>query len=289
MRPLQVICSVARPEEKALYERAKTHGFDSEIVLVDKATFPGPAIPASAPGATGQSVALMRTASFFAAGQIASVLEAEDKALFNKSDTIALFGQKVQTDAWLRAHGFPTIPSVLAYSEKSALSAAELIGYPLVVKPSIGGFGKLVQVIRDEEELRNVCEYVLGFAPASHKSFYLQKHVDIEFDIRAVTIGDTCVASYNRILAEGASGHGPRNVAQGAIGENYTLDPKHVAMLERLAREAGSDFLGVDLLISTEGEEFICDVNPVCRFQEATRVTGVDIADCLLDYVAQCA
>jgi len=207
--------------------------------------------------------------------------------LFNSADTISLFGQKVQTDAWLKTHGFPAIPSILAYSEATALQAAEILGFPLVVKPSIGGFGKLVQVIRDEEELRNVCEYILGFAPASHKCFYLQQYVDIAFDIRAVLIGDNCVASYKRMLPDNADRMGPRNVAQGAIGAAHTLEPLQVSMLERLARTAESDFLGVDMLISSDGQEYLCDINPVCRFQEAARVTGVDIANLLLDHVSQ--
>ncbi len=271
-----------------LFERASSHGFSPEIVLASKTAFTVPTT-SSSPKMSQRSVSLMRTASFFAAGQIASVLEASNQSVSNSADTISLFGQKVQTDAWLRLNGFPTIPSVVAYSEQSALAAAETLGFPLVVKPSIGGFGKMVQVVRDEDELRNVVEYILGFAPASHKCLYLQKHVDIEFDVRAVLVGQRNIAAFNRVLSDEQNVLGPRNVAQGAIGERFELEPKDVAMLESLATKASSDFLGVDLLISKTGEKFICDVNPVCRFQEAVRVTGVDIPNELLDYVAQCA
>ena len=287
-RPLYLISSVIRPEEKSILNAAKQYGFEVRSVLLNKAHFAmeedeqGHATERTAQ----QPFALIRTPAFFAGCQLASIYEANGFRVFNDASVLNLFGQKIQSDAWLKANELPYIPSTVVFCEAQLAAAADLIGFPLVMKPSIGGFGKLVHIIRDIDELRNVAEQLLTFAPSSHKSILLQQYVKIKHDIRAIVIGNRLVAAYERCLPPGSKNCGPRNVAQGAIGHRFDLDGTDILMLTKLAQKARSSCLGIDLLIDKDGKRFICDVNPVCRFEEAVRVTGVDIAAELLSHLA---
>jgi len=282
MRALRIVCSVVRAEEKALLARAPDYGFDPMVQLVGTDVF-----QSEMTGSTDDAhrpVTLIRTPSFFAATQIAAIAKASGDVVINSTKVVSLFGQKVTTDSWLAQHDLCPIPNRTVFCEEAALKAAADLGYPVVAKPSIGGFGKMIQVLRDPDELRNYVELITSFAPSSHRSIYLQQQVDILHDIRVVLIGGQIIASFSRELPEGSSSNGPRNVAQGAVGHPFALAPEDVTLMERLGQATSADFLGVDLLIDQSGKRFICDVNPVCRFEEAARVTGTDIVGHILTY-----
>lgn len=269
---LYIVTSVLRPEEKQLLQQASRYGIKAvhvsteQIVLEGKEDF-----------STG-SVFLIRTPSYFQSTQISFVLESLGYTVFNKHWQLSIFGQKVLTDAWLMEHGLPTIPSAFAFSMTKIEQIAKRLSYPLVLKPNIGGFGKLVHIIRDSVDFRQACDYIWAFAPSFHKVVYAQKYIDVVTDVRALILGGKVIATMERVNDNALS----KNIAQGGIGRVYSLNQTTQITLDKLCQILPQGFLGVDILIDREGNNYICEINAVCRFSEISKICDTSIVDVLL-------
>ena len=70
------------------------------------------------------------------------------------AEVLERFASKAATRRLLAEHGLPTIPgSGLLRDDAHALDEAERIGYPVLVKPSAGGGGKGMRMVRSPREL----------------------------------------------------------------------------------------------------------------------------------------
>ncbi|MEJ2178399.1 MAG: ATP-grasp domain-containing protein, partial [Gammaproteobacteria bacterium] len=73
-------------------------------------------------------------------------------------------GDKILTAVALREHAIPQPDLRIAFTEESALEAIEDIGYPVVLKPAVGSWGRLLSKINDRDAAETVLEHktVLG-------------------------------------------------------------------------------------------------------------------------------
>jgi len=268
MMAIHVVASVVRAEEKALVKACASQGIPADILLTDELVLtPRRAYPANA-------IFLMRTPSYFAGTQVSWVLENLGYAVLNPHWQISLFGQKVTTDHWLARAGIPIIPSAVLFGDAQLRTAAQRLGYPLIIKPNIGGFGNLVHTVESDRELSQACAYLKAFAPSHHQTIFLQRKLDVQRNLRVNLLGGQVLTVIERFGVD----EGPVNVSRGAVGEPYNLAEPEAALMARLGELLPHGFLGVDVLVTREGQPFICDVNPACGFWESVRVTEVDIA-----------
>src|SRR5262245_43842110 len=142
-----IIASVVRAEEKALARACAGLGIPAETLLTDELVL---TLEAAYPADT---VFLVRAPGYFAATQVSAALEALGYPVLNPHWQIRLFGQKVTSDYWLAAAGVPVVPSATLFGPVRVKEAADRLGYPLILKPNIGGFGNLVHTVASEREL----------------------------------------------------------------------------------------------------------------------------------------
>jgi len=273
-----ILCSRVRVEEKLLRDALVRRGVDVE--LVDDRTV---LFDISRPD-PGWDVVVERSLSQTRGIAALRVLASWDVPVVNTPDVTALCADKLSTSAALRAAGVPTPRTLIAFSLESAVQAAETIGYPVVLKPVVGSWGRLIARINDRDAAEALFEHKAVLGSPDHTIYYLQEHVDKPGrDIRAFVVGDEVVCAIYR-----RSDHWITNTARGATTANCVLTQSLVSLCRRAADAVGGGVLAVDLLESDD-ELLVSEVNATMEFRNSIVVTGVDIPGHFASFVVDVA
>ncbi|MET9499398.1 RimK family alpha-L-glutamate ligase [Streptomyces sp. NPDC006552] len=213
----------------------------------------------------------------------ARVLEAAGARVLNSAHAIDVCGDKYRTSVALRDAGIPTPRTALALTPDAALDALEELGYPAVIKPLVGSWGRLVSYLPDPATARTVLDYVAALPGTDAHIVYVQEYVHKpERDIRVVVIGDEAVGAIYR------SGQDWRtNVARGAVSHRCPLSDDLAKLAVRAARSTGAQLAGVDVLENKDGELCVLEVNHGVEFSGFQQAHGTDLslADLIIDHV----
>jgi [lysine-biosynthesis-protein LysW]---L-2-aminoadipate ligase len=273
---IHIVSSGVLAEEKAILATARKLGVTATAILDSDLL-----IGASDQIPDDGSVVIVRTSSYFRGCAITSWLEGRKHPLLNSFEALALFGVKSRTDGWLHKNGLPAIPSLVCLGNSSIEAAWKHLGFPMVVKPDIGGFGKRVHLARDELELRQISESIFELAPSYQRYVYAQKYCDIKHDLRVFILDGKVLAVIERVNDKTISIS--KNVAQGGSGICHALDKTEEELVEKVAQALPPGYFGVDILVTRNGECFVCEINAACKFSETAKVTGVDIASKIVE------
>lgn len=232
---------------------------------------------------TGPRVVLNREIGHFRALYAASALESTGVTVLNSAAATQVGGDKWQTSAALLRHGLPTPRTALAITPDAALAALAELGYPAVLKPLVGSWGRLVTRVTDPAMAAAVLEHVAALpSPQSHV-VYLQELVPgADRDIRVLVVGgEALAATYRR--AE----HWRTNVARGAVSEPLPLTAEHIKLAVAAAAAIGTDIAGVDLIEDPEGRLTVLEVNDRVEFQGLQGAHGrtIDVAGAIVDHL----
>jgi [lysine-biosynthesis-protein LysW]--L-2-aminoadipate ligase len=191
-------------------------------------------------------------------------------------------GDKATTSAALARAGVPQPRNLVAFTPESALEAIECLGYPVVIKPVVGSWGRLLAKINDRDAAESVLEHKAVLGSAQHNIFYIQEYVaKPERDIRAFVLGnETITAMYRR------SPHWITNTARGGGGEICPVTPELADLCGRASQSVGGGVLAVDLIEHPERGLLVNEINHTMEFHTLQPTTGVDIAGMIVDYVA---
>jgi [lysine-biosynthesis-protein LysW]---L-2-aminoadipate ligase len=213
----------------------------------------------------------------------ARLFEAGGVTVFNSAHVTATCGDKILTTTALACAGVPTPRTIVALTPRAALAAIERIGYPAVVKPAVGSWGRLMAKVNDRDAAEALIEHKEALKSPIHTVFYIQEYIDKPGrDIRVAIIGDEVVAAIYR-----SSDHWLTNTARGGKPEPCPLTDELVK-LTRLASEAvGGGLLAVDLLERPDGELLVNEINHTMEFHGLVEATGIDLADRLVDYIEE--
>jgi [lysine-biosynthesis-protein LysW]--L-2-aminoadipate ligase len=174
----------------------------------------------------------------------------------------------------------PVPETLLAYGLESTVKAASLLGYPVVVKPVQGSWGRLLALARDEEELRAIVEH-REYMGALYRVQYVQEYVRKPGrDIRATCIGDSVPAAIYRV-----SGSWITNTARGGRAEPARVTPEMEDLTLRACKALGVEVGGVDIVEHPEKGLLVLEVNAVPEYKNVMRVTGVDVAREIAEYL----
>jgi [lysine-biosynthesis-protein LysW]--L-2-aminoadipate ligase len=210
---------------------------------------------------------------------LTQLLEGRGLRVFNSSATMLLCGDKIATAAALDRAKIPQPEWRVALSPEAAVKAAESLGYPVVFKPAVGSWGRLLAKISDREACEAIAEHKGHLGPA-HSVFFIQKYVEKGgFDLRAVMIGGRAATLMKR-----TSAHWITNTARGAAPEPFSMDGKLETLLKRTAEAIGGDFLAIDVFGTPEGW-IVNEVNGQPEFHGSVAATGIDVAQLMIDYV----
>ncbi|WP_439941449.1 lysine biosynthesis protein LysX [Streptomyces sp. BBFR115] len=211
------------------------------------------------------------------------LFESTGHRVFNPSGVIEVCGDKILTSLALVAAGLPTPRTVVAVTPDAALGAIEEIGYPAVVKPAVGSWGRLMSKVNDRDAAETLVEHKQALRSPSHSVFYVQELIDKPGrDIRAIVLGDQVVAAVYR-----RSEHWITNTARGATTEPCEITPELAKLALRAAEAVGGGMLAVDLIERSDGEVLVTEVNHTMEFHGLAAATGLDIADLLVSYVLE--
>jgi [lysine-biosynthesis-protein LysW]--L-2-aminoadipate ligase len=213
----------------------------------------------------------------------ARLFEATGHRVLNPSRVIETCGDKVLTSLALVRAGVPTPRTVVAVTPDAALAAIEAVGYPAVVKPPVGSWGRLLSKVNDRDAAETLIEHKQAMRSPAHAVFYVQEYVDKPGrDIRAIVVDGRVVAAVYR-----RCGHWITNTARGAETEPCALSAGLCALAVRAADAVGGGMLAVDLLERPTGELLVTEVNHTMEFHGLAAVAEVDMADVIVDHVEE--
>lgn len=217
-------------------------------------------------------VVLLRTLGHARTLALARVLEASGTRVVNASSVVAACGDKSATSAALAAAGVPQPRTGLAFSLEELLVLCERFGWPVVLKPVVGSWGRMIARCRDAEAVEALIEHKQVLGGPAHQLFYVQEHVAKPGrDLRAFVVGDAVVAAIAREAKDWRT-----NTARGAVVRGHPVGPELEALALRAATAVGGGVLAVDLLESERGL-LVCEVNHGLEFRNSVEPTGVDL------------
>jgi [lysine-biosynthesis-protein LysW]--L-2-aminoadipate ligase len=231
------------------------------------------------------SVVLNREIAHTRAVYAARMLEALGGTVVNSAAATETCGDKWRTSLALRAAGLPTPRTALGLTPNAALAALDAIGYPAVVKPLVGSWGRLVTRVPDRQLAATVMEYLDALPTPQSRIVYVQELIAKPGrDIRVIVVGGDAVGATYR--------HGDQwrtNVARGAESRPCPLTTGLAELAVRAAEAVGAEVAGVDIVENDDGELFVLEVNHGVEFSGFQRAVGpeVDVAERIADHVAK--
>ncbi len=204
----------------------------------------------------------------------------------NNFKVSSICGDKAWTSLLLKKAGVPTPRTAIAFSEESALKAIEKMGgYPVVLKPVSGSWGRLIAKVSDREAAEAILEHKQSLGEFVHSVFYIQEFIKKPGrDIRAFVIDNELVAAIYRI-----SEHWITNTARGGGSEPCPFTPELKEICAKTSEAIGGGILAVDLMEDKkEGNFLVHEVNHTPEFRNTVK-SNPDLPKLLVDYVLKVA
>lgn len=274
-----MLMSRVRVEEKLLLHELEARGatvvrFDDRQFTLDLA---GPS-----PEMAACDVFLERCINHLRALYTLKMLNDWGLPTVNTYEVANICGDKILTSAALERHGVPSPRTVIAFTPESAIEACEAFGYPVVMKPAVGSWGRLLARVNDRDAAEALLEHKVTLGSFHHGAFYIQEFVNKPGrDIRSFVVGGETICAIYR-----DSEHWITNTARGGAASNCPVTPE-IDRLSRAAAEAvGGGVVAIDLLESERGL-LVNEVNYTMEFRNSIDTTGVDIPGRIVDYVLQ--
>ena len=263
-----------RAEEKYLLDELEKHD-DVEVIRINDGDmfFDISQLPEQI------DVLFERSISYSRGLYISRIFEAHGVPVVNPSLVADRCGDKYITSQILAKNGIPTPRVLMAFDEESALKAIEAMGYPCVLKPVVGSWGRLLAKVENREMAESLIEHKATLG-VNHQVFYIQEYVNKPGrDIRAFVVGDECIAAIYR-----SSENWITNTARGGVATNCPVTDEIAELCQRAARAVGGGLLALDLF-ETENGLTINEINHTMEFRNSITTTGVNIPQKMIEYV----
>lgn len=200
----------------------------------------------------------------------------------NTPEVAEVCGSKFLTTQALIHAEVATPRCYLAFTPESALAAMDELGFPCVIKPNTGSWGRLIAKVNDRDAAEAILEHKQVLGSYHHSIFYIQEYVPKPGrDIRSFVVGDRCIAAIYRY-----SPHWITNTARGGRADNCPITDELNELSVRAARAVGGGVVAIDLFETGPGLS-VNEVNYTMEFRNSIQVTGVNIPAKIVDYVLE--
>jgi len=210
--------------------------------------------------------------------------EAYGVPVVNSADTAQICADKVQNSLALAGAGVPTPATDVAFTKEAAMESIETFGYPCVLKPVVGSWGRLMAKIDSKSAAEAILEHKATLGHYEHKVFYVQEFVDKPGrDVRVLATDGEPVAAMVR-----SSDHWLTNAAKGAETEQFELDDEAKALVQQASDAVGGGLLGVDLMEvggESEASYTVHEVNHTVEFKALNDAADVDVPATVVDWL----
>ncbi len=271
-----MICSRVRVEEKWILEALQQRGVAFEKIDDREIAFN---LKDASYWRQFDSV-IIRSLSYNAGLYIARILNGWGIPTVNMARVAEVCGDKLATTIALEQAGVPQPTVWTAFSSESALKQMDEIGYPVVLKPVVGSWGRLLSKINDREAAETVLEHKETLGSAQHSVFYIQEYIKKPGrDIRSFVIGDQTVCAIYR-----SSEHWITNTARGGQAEVCAVTPEIDQISRAAANAVGGGVIAVDIFEDPELGYLVNEVNHTMEFHSTVTLTVVDIPGMIVNY-----
>ncbi|MDC0187406.1 lysine biosynthesis protein LysX [Candidatus Nitrosopelagicus sp.] len=278
---MQKICIVfdrLRTEEKLLQKNAEQLGYETSMVDAKITSFDTDSKPENFEFG---DVVLERCVSYYRGLHFTACLEFMDIPVINKFDVANTCGNKMITSMLLKKNNIPTPKTYFSFSAETALDNFEKVGYPLVIKPIIGSWGRSVMPVKDKDTAEAVIENRQVTDGPQDRIYYLQEMIDRPpRDIRVITVGDQAISAMYRK----SSGGFKTNIALGADPELCEITKEMEDLCEKTSKAVGGGILGIDLMEDKEKGLVVHEVNNTVEFKGLVKVSKKNIPKEMIDY-----
>jgi [lysine-biosynthesis-protein LysW]---L-2-aminoadipate ligase len=271
-----ILCSRIRIEEKLILQELESRSINYELIDTRQVIF----------DLRDRSwhrfdVILERCVSHSQAMAALRILSSMGIPCVNPYRVAETCGDKLNTTLELIRSAVPTPRCEIAFTPESALEAIERIGYPVVLKPAVGSWGRLLARINDRDSAEAILEHKATLGTYHHSIFYIQEYINKPGrDIRSFVVGDETICAIMR-----SSSHWITNTARGGKASNCPVTPEIHQISQAAARAVGGGIVAIDLLESPDGELLVNEVNYTMEFRNSIEPTGVNIPGKIVDYL----
>ena len=273
---LAILYDRIRPDEEMLFKAAESLGIPFKKIYAKQLRMKLGECP---PELEGVTTAVERLVSQSKGLAVSRYLVSLGIPVVNFPNVVEVCGDKWATSCALEAAGVPQPTTALATESEKALETIEQMGYPVVMKPVVGSWGRLLSLIRDRDAAETVIEHKEVLGGYQHQLYYMQELVDKGGrDIRAFVVGDTCIGAIYR-----SSEHWITNTARGGKASKCEVTPELADISVRAAKAIGGGVVAIDLFESPKGL-LVNEVNHTMEFKNSVSTTGVDIPAKILEY-----
>ncbi len=275
---LAMVYTLMRKDEKLLVEAANRLNIKLSNVRVQDLSF-------SVHGAEVQFDAVLeRCISHLQAMYVLRFLNSYGITTVNAYEVAQMCGDKILTSLAFTKHGVPTPKTHVAFDQETALKIIEDIGYPVVMKPVYGSWGRLLAKIDDRSSAEAIIEHKAVLGRYLHTVFYIQEFVEKpQRDIRTFVVGDEVIAGVYR-----NSQHWITNTAQGGTISACSVNDEIADISLRAAEAVGGGVIAVDIM-EADGGLTVHEANYTMEFKNSIAPTGVDIPGKIVSYLENVA
>jgi [lysine-biosynthesis-protein LysW]--L-2-aminoadipate ligase len=269
-----ILASRIRVEEKHLISSFEQRGITATLINDEELIFTVGMEPLP------YDVILERTVSTSRGLYALRLLEAAGNTVINRYQTANTCADKLLTTIALQEAGVAQPKVRVAFTTDSAIQAMEEMGYPVILKPVIGSWGRLLARINDRDAAEAVLEHKEVLGSYQHSIIYIQEMVRKPGrDIRAFVVGDECICAIYR-----NSPHWITNTARGGQASNCPVTPELNEIAIKAAKAVGGGVLAVDVLEDPDRGFLINEINHTMEFRNSIAPTGVDIPGRVVDF-----
>ncbi|MEM0080028.1 MAG: lysine biosynthesis protein LysX [Nitrososphaerota archaeon] len=274
-----IVYDIVRWEERALINAVKKLGYDLVLIHILKK----PLWLTEPNGIETLDIVFQRCVSFYRALTSTAVFEEHGVLVVNNYNVIRDCEDKLYTTLKLVKNNIPVPRTAISFTRESCLEVAEKIGFPLVIKPIYGSWGRMISRALDKDSMLEILEFREYMQSPYLKIHYLQEYIDKpNRDIRAFYFWGEVPAAIYRISSSWKT-----NTALGASVQEARLNEELVELIVKAGEVMGGGLLGIDILESRDGKYYVSEVNAIPEFRNTVRVTGKDLASMMIEKTVQ--
>ncbi len=226
-------------------------------------------------------IVLERCVSYFRGLHFTASLEFMDIPVLNKFEVANICGNKMFMTLLLKKNNIPTPKTYFSFSSESAAENLEKVGFPLVIKPVIGSWGRGILPLKDKDTMEAIFE-IRDITDSPHdRIYYLQELIQRPpRDIRVITVGDEPIAAMYRK----SSGGFKTNIALGADPELCEITKEIEDMAAKASKAMGGGILGIDMMEDAKRGLVVHEVNNTVEFKGLVKVAQRNIPKEMIEF-----
>ena len=273
-----VLYDTIRWEEKALLEAGKKKNIDLQMLDCKKLSLDLDS------EVKDYGTILQRCVSYYRNLHSTAGLEGMGVNVINCLNTGIFAGNKLFTHMLLKKQKISTPFATVSFSKEAALESLEKHGYPQIIKPTVGSWGRMVSKINDTDSAEGIIESREKMYPI-YQIHYLEEFVQRPpRDIRAIVVGDKVVAA---IYRSSGNGSWKTNMALGGVAEKCAVSNEMEDICIKAKNAVQGQIVGVDLMESKDKGLVVHEINNTTEFKNTVRVCEVDIPSLMIDYAVE--